>query len=99
MRNRKEGDGALSPPTRWQMEQMIEGIPHIPIDEAAEELETTHLRILMLLKHRVVKGCQLEGEWYIEKGSLATLKERGMERLEAAGCAASCGASTCGCKG
>ncbi len=81
------------------MERMIEGIPHIPINEAAAELETTHLRILMLLKHRVVTGCQQDGGWYIEKSSLAPLKACGMERLEPAGCTATCGAASCGCKG
>lgn len=81
------------------MERMIEGIPHIPIDEAAAELETTHLRILMLLKHRVVTGYQVDGAWYIEKGSLVSLKTRGPERRGPAGCAASCGAASCGCKG
>lgn len=77
---------------------IIEGILHIPIVEAAEELQTTHLRILMLLKHGVATGCQVDGEWYIEKNSLACLKSNGMDRLEPAGCAASCAASTCGCK-
>ena len=81
------------------MEIMIEGTPYIPIAEAAEELQTTHLRILMLLKHRVVTGSQVEGEWYIEQSSFAALKECGLERLEQSGCAASCGATTCGCKG
>ncbi|HYS44251.1 MAG TPA: hypothetical protein VEM32_09765 [Geobacteraceae bacterium] len=81
------------------MEIMIEGIPHIPIMEAAEELQTTHLRILMLLKHGAATGCQVDGEWYIEKSSLACLKSHGMDRLEPASCAATCKASTCGCKG
>jgi hypothetical protein len=81
------------------MELMIEGIPHIPIAEAAEELQTTHLRILMLLKHSVVTGRQVNGEWYVEKSSLACLKSHGLDPLEAAGCAATCKASTCGCKG
>ncbi len=81
------------------MELMIEGIPHIPIAEAAEELQTTHLRILMLLKHKVATGHQVDGEWYIEKNSLACLKSHGMDRLEPASCAASCTTSTCGCKG
>ena len=81
------------------MEIMIEGTPHIPIAEAAEELQTTHLRMLMLLKHTVVTGRQVDGEWFIEKNSLACLKSRGMDRLEPAGCAATCKASSCGCKG
>ena len=81
------------------MELMIEGIPHIPIAEAAEELQTTHLRILMLLKHTVVTGRQVDGEWYIEKSALACLKRSGLDRLEPAGCAATCKAATCGCKG
>ena len=81
------------------MEIMIEGIPHIPIMEAAEELQTTHLRILMLLKHGAATGCQVDGEWYVEKNSLACLKTHGLDRLEPAGCATTCKASTCGCKG
>ncbi len=44
------------------MEIVIEGIPYIPIAEATEELQTTHLRILMLLKHKVVTGRQVDGE-------------------------------------
>ena len=81
------------------MERIIEGVPHVPIDEAAAELETTHLRILMLLKHRVVTGSLVDGVWYIEKNSLVSLKKHGMERPQPAGCTTSCGATTCGCKG
>jgi hypothetical protein len=81
------------------MELMIEGIPHIPIAEAAQELMTTHLRVLMLLKHKVLTGRQVEGEWHIEKNSLECLKKHGMDNLEQASCRTSCTASACGCKG
>jgi hypothetical protein len=81
------------------MDTIIEGTPHIPLMSAARELETTHLRILMLLKHNLLTGHQLEGEWYIEKDSLACLKSHGMSPLEQASCRTSCTASACGCGG
>ncbi len=81
------------------METMIEGAPHVPIEDAARELGTTHLRVLMLLKHRVLSGSQVDGAWYVERTSLDTLKEEGMPGVEPAGCRASCTASSCGCKG
>ncbi len=81
------------------METVIEGPPHVPIEDAAQELQTTHLRVLMLLKHRVLTGCQVNGAWYVERNSLDSLKEQGMPSVEPAGCRATCTASSCGCKG
>ncbi len=52
------------------MEVILRGIPHIPIKCAATELQTTHLRILMLIKQQVMAGCQVDGEWFVEKSSL-----------------------------
>lgn len=81
------------------METMTEGTPHVTIEEAARELGTTHLRVLMLLKHRVLSGSQVAGAWYVERTSLDTLKEDGLPGMEPAGCRASCTASSCGCNG
>jgi hypothetical protein len=81
------------------MERIVAGVPHVPIAEATQELKTTHLRILLLLKHNVLAGQQLEGEWHIEKNSLACLKSHGMSPPEQANCRTSCTASACGCKG
>lgn len=80
------------------MEEMIEGIPHVSIKDAAQELRTTHLRVLMLLKHRVLSGRQVDAAWYVERSSLDALKEDGLPGMAPAGCRASCTASSCGCK-
>ena len=81
------------------METIIEGTPHIPLVDAAQVLMTTHLRVLMLLKHKVLTGSMVDGEWYVDKSSLDCLKSHGIDRLEQASCRTSCAASSCGCKG
>jgi len=81
------------------MDTIIAGAPHVPIMTAARELETTHLRVLMLLKHTVVAGVQVDGEWYIERGSLDALKNLDSGPGVRAACRRSCRASSCGCRG
>ena len=81
------------------MERIIEGTPHISLADAAQVLMTTHLRVLMLLKHKVLTGSMVDGEWYVDKSSLDCLKSHGMSELEQASCRTSCAASSCGCKG
>ena len=81
------------------MDIVMEGTPYVPIEDAALELQTTHLRVLMLLKHRVLTGCQADGTWYVERSSLDTLKEHGIPDAEPPSCRSSCTASSCGCKG
>lgn len=76
------------------METIIEGTPHIPIAEAAAELRTTPLRILMLIKQDVMKGCQLEEEWYVDRNTLGCFRSQDMDQKEHGGC------GTCsGCQG
>ena len=81
------------------MEIIIKGAPHVPITAAAEELMTTHLRILMLLKHKVLTGSSVDGEWYIDRNTLDVLKCHGMKTEERTECRSSCDATACGCKG
>jgi hypothetical protein len=81
------------------METTIEGTPHITLADAAELLATTHLRVLMLLKHRVVTGSMVDGEWYVDKSSLDCLKRHGISPPDQASCRTSCTASACGCAG
>lgn len=81
------------------MEYIVDGIPHVPIAEAARELRTTHLKVLMLLKGKELSGCQVDGEWYVELSSLDCLKRHGIEPVKRAGCASSCNPSACGCTG
>lgn len=76
------------------MEIIIEGAPHIPIAAAAEELKTTHLRILMLIKQKVMKGCQVDGEWYVDRNTLGCFKSHDTDGAAPGGCG-----SCSGCTG
>jgi hypothetical protein len=69
------------------------------LDEAVEELGTTGLRLLMLLREGTVEGIEQEdGSWLIDRASLERLKERGgVPQVKQKGCASSCTASSCGC--
>ncbi len=71
------------------MEVIISGVPHVPIEEAASELHTTPLRLLMMLKKKVMRGAEMEGRWYIDKASLGCFQGRDPED-EKKGCLSSC---------
>ena len=81
------------------MERIVDGTPHVPIEEAVQELKTTHLRVLMLLKNKDLSGCQVDGEWLVERSSLDCLKLHGIKPVKTGGCATSCNPTACGCKG
>ena len=72
------------------MDVIIEGTPHIPIADAAIELHTTHLRILMLIKQKLMAGCQVDGEWYVEKRALACVQSNDADGCEWKNCPSSC---------
>jgi hypothetical protein len=69
----------------------------VMIDDAAEELSTTGLRLLMLLRDGTLVGRELHGEWQITRDSLERLKQAGISVPVQKGCASSCQATTCGC--
>lgn len=67
--------------------------------EAAGELETTQLKVLMLLKRGELEGCEeAEGEWLVSRESLEAFKSRGeSETHSPGGCAGDCpGRPVCG---
>ena len=78
------------------MEKIINGVTHIPIEDAARELKTTHLRILMLVRQDVMKGCQVDGEWYVEKGTMGCFISYETEAAKAGGCKGGCASGGCG---
>lgn len=62
---------------------------------AAALLQTTELRVLMLLKQGVLRGSEIDGAWQIERASLAAAAAA--PRPSAAGCGShSGGCSGCG---
>ena len=76
-----------------------EQVTLVPLDEAAEELTTTGLRLLMLIREGTLKGYEGEGGWQITSQSLERLRASGgTPPVQQKGCASSCTASTCGCK-
>ena len=81
------------------MELIIDGTTHVHILDAAQEMKTTHLKLLTLLKSGALSGCRVEAEWYVERSSLDCLKLRGIEPTKPPACATSCNPSACACKG
>jgi len=82
------------------MDRMEEETKMVELDEAAEELATTSLRLLMLLREGTVAGVEREdGSWLIARASLERLKAQGgvppVKQKKV--CASSCTASSCGC--
>ncbi len=81
------------------MEIVLDGNLYLPIEEAAELLQTTKLRILMLLKSGSLHGQELAGEWYIERDSLIICRQNGSTAEVVAGCRRACATHDCGCAG
>jgi hypothetical protein len=77
------------------MEKIINGVPHIPIEEAAGELKTTHLRLLMLIKRDVMRGCQVDGEWYVEKATIGCFRSYESDDSKPGGCKGTCASGGC----
>ena len=81
------------------MERTEEQAEMVELDQAVEELGTTSLRLLMLLREGTVEGVEQEdGSWLIARASLERLKERGgVPPVKQKGCESSCTSSKCGC--
>ena len=70
----------------------------VSIMEAARELGTTHLRLLMLVKQGSLAGEMRDGEWFIPRKAIESFKAEGGDSRADLACKASCKAATCGCK-
>jgi hypothetical protein len=78
---------------------MIDGISCISAAEAASELNTTQLKIMMLLKQKALIGMELDGEWFVTRDSLECCKTHGIVMKVETGCKTYCSSGGCGCKG
>ena len=67
----------------------------ISATEAAEELETTHLRVLMLIKEGALDGIQQGEEWFITRNSLDCFRSHGSNAQAQIKCRTACGGN-CG---
>lgn len=76
----------------------MEANEQISIRDAAREVGSTHLRLLMLIKQGALQGELRDGEWFVTRDELAGFAAAGGESRPALACAASCKASTCSCR-
>ena len=70
----------------------------VTLEDAADELSTTGLRLLMLIREGRLQSVEQDGKWQITRESLECLKKTGITPPEQKGCAATCKASSCGCQ-
>lgn len=59
--------------------------------EAAQELETTHLRILMLIKEGILDGAQEGAEWYVTRTSIDSFRSHDGDVRASVKCSTACG--------
>lgn len=64
--------------------------------EAAAMLNTTRLRIMMLIKEGLLRGTEEGGEWLVDRESLACFKAHGGDATAKRTCRSSCGGSCSG---
>jgi hypothetical protein len=76
---------------------IIDEVAHVTLEEAAEVLNTTQLRVLMLIKEQALAGSEVNGAWYISNPSLACAVAHGKDQRTARGCNTYCSSSGCGC--
>lgn len=71
----------------------------VGLESAARELNTTGLKLLMLIKAGKIEGSMVEGEWFVTRSSLECFRSHGGDIPAAAepSCRTSCKTSTCGC--
>lgn len=67
----------------------------IPVAEAARLLETTEMRVLMMLKKNELQGKIQDDDWYVECSSLQLCAKPRAADIIKPGCGEGCG-SRCG---
>ncbi len=68
----------------------------VPLEDAAEELATTEIRLLMLIREGTLAGVETDEGWHISRESLERLKCTGIAPPKTKGCGEGCTASNCG---
>ncbi len=77
------------------MAEINTGAELVAVSLAAEELASTRLKVLMLIKTKSLAGVMAAGEWCVTRESLDSLKAQGIPVVEGA-CRTAC-RGTCGC--
>jgi hypothetical protein len=72
------------------------GTNYVPIAEAAQLLETTEMRVLMMLKKNELQGKMVEEAWFVDRSTLNICdKPKAADIVKAGGCGGGC-SSGCG---
>jgi hypothetical protein len=79
------------------MTVVIDGIEYLPASVAAQQLQTTETKILMLLKQKALAGELIEGDWFVTTASIACYDAHAQDPQKQAQCRTSCSSSGCGC--
>ncbi len=75
------------------------GTNYIPIAKAALLLETTEMRVLMMLKKNELQGKMENEAWYVDRSSLNLCnKPKAADIVKPGGCGGGCGINN-GCGG
>lgn len=69
----------------------------VSLADAARELGTTPLRLLMLVKQGSLAGEMVDGEWFVPRPAIERFTAAGGDRRSDLACKASCGKSSCSC--
>ena len=77
--------------------EIINGIEYLPAADVAEQLATTQMKILMLLKEKALAGELINGEWYVTTDSLACYDAHGQDQVKQQGCRTTCTSKGCNC--
>lgn len=67
------------------------GTSFVPIAEAAQLLETTEMRVLIMLKKNEIKGKNEDDLWYVDRGSLLLCGKPKAADIVKPGCGGGCG--------
>lgn len=79
----------------------VAGTNFVPITEAALLLETTEMRVLMMLKKNELQGKMVDEAWYVDRSSLQLCeKPKASDIVKPGGCGGGCGSGNgSGCGG
>lgn len=77
------------------MAMIIEDVSYLTAIEAAEILNTTSMRVLMLIKQQALTGILQDGQWLVKSDSVLAWKTAPPEQKEQKVCASSCTGCNC----
>lgn len=79
------------------MTVIIDGTEYLTAAAAARQLLTTEMKILMLLRHKELKGKFQEGCWLVTRDSVDSYSPAEPAPKKGSACSTGCGGTHCGC--